>query len=150
MDISKEKIRVKLPRNPGKETFRVFAHDKLTSLVQAAKKQPGQLSTGRNGTNLHEERQGEGQRDEEVLRGNSARLEDVMAKKGSGECQRTDRHWSPREMNVQDRNVAEEDTDDERADRRGDRGAVHTPRWRLLEDTRAARASREQVTKKKK
>ena len=49
-------------------------------------------------------------------------------------------------QDAQGRNVGEEDADDERADCRGDRCAVHAPRRRLLEDTRATRARREQVT----
>ena len=31
-----EKIRVKLPRNPGEEAVGVFAHDKLARFVEAA------------------------------------------------------------------------------------------------------------------
>ena len=51
-----------------------------------------------------------------------------------------------RGQDAQGRNVGEEDADDERADCRGDRCAVHAPRRRLLEDTRTTRAGREQVT----
>ena len=31
---------MKLPRNPGKETAGVFAHDKLARLVEASKEHP--------------------------------------------------------------------------------------------------------------
>ena len=51
-----------------------------------------------------------------------------------------------RGQDAQGRNVGEEDADDERADCRRDRCAVHTARRRLLEDTRATRTRREQVT----
>ena len=47
---------------------------------------------------------------------------------------------------AQGRNVGEEYTNDERANRRGDRCAVHAPRRRLLEYTRATSTRREQVT----
>jgi len=73
---------VELPRNPGKGTVGIFAHDKLARLVEAAKRHPIRALGSERVTlpDLHKERQGEGQRDEEVLRGDVARLEDVMAK----------------------------------------------------------------------
>ena len=88
--------------------------------------------------NLHKERQGEGHRDEEVFRGDVTRLEDIMAENAmrvSTSVQ--ERGW---ERDAQDRNVAEEDADAERADCCGDRRAIHAPCRRLLEDTRPARA----------
>jgi hypothetical protein len=78
-----------------------------------------------------------------VYRGYFASLEDILAEDAMSVsawvCQGS-------VDDVQDRYVREEDTDDQRTDRCGYCGAVHTPRRRLLKDARPARARREQVT----
>ena len=89
--------------------------------------------------NSHKERQGEGHRDEEVYRGYFARLEDILAEDAMNVSARTCQGWMD---NVQGRYVREEDADDQRTDRCGYCGAVHTPRRRLLNDARPARARR--------
>jgi hypothetical protein len=85
-----------------------------------------------------------------VFRGDVARLEDMMAIKDAMSVSAAVRERGRRERGAQGRNVAEEDTNHQCAERCGDRGAVYAPcRW-LLEDTRPARARREQVTVPKK
>ena len=82
---------MKLPRNPSKETSGVFAHDKLARLVESAKGGAKGISAELERVNLqnvHNERQGEGHRDEEVFGRDVARLEDMMAIIEGDECQR--------------------------------------------------------------
>jgi len=76
---------MELPRKPGKEAGGVFAHDKLARLVEAVNVRQT-LDLGSEHVecqNLHEERESESHRDEEVFRGNVARLEDTVAKEAT-------------------------------------------------------------------
>jgi hypothetical protein len=77
-----------------------------------------------------------------VYRGYFARLEDVLAEDAMSVSARVCQWWVG---DVQDRYVREEDADGQRTDRCGYRGAVNTPRRRLLKDARPAGARREQV-----
>ena len=145
---------MKLPRNPSKETSGVFAHDKLARLVESAKGGAKGISAELERVNLqnvHNERQGEGHRDEEVFGRDVARLEDMMASiKDAMNVSAAVQERGRRERSAQGRNVAEEDPNGQCAECCGNRGAVNAPRRWLLEDTRPARARRKQVTVQKK
>ena len=78
-----------------------------------------------------------------MYRGDFTRLEDILAEDAISVSVRV---CQMKVGNVQGGYVREEDANDQGTDRRGYRGAVHTPRWRLLNDARPARARREQVT----
>jgi hypothetical protein len=71
-----------LPRYPRKETLRIIAHYQLARLIQAKERQVSTTDAKirfKKKKALHNQTQGERQRDEKVFHGNIARLKDFMA-----------------------------------------------------------------------